>query len=49
MTLLGFGKALVGYKADLEKAELERWKCIAEYLDKVADSLVKISSSLRND
>ena len=38
-TLLNFGKTLFGLKADLEKAELERRKRIADYLDKVVDSL----------
>jgi hypothetical protein len=38
-TLLDFGKTLFGFKADLKKAELERRKRIADYLDKIADSL----------
>jgi hypothetical protein len=47
-TLLDFGKALFGFKADLEKANLERRKRIADYLDKVADSLCDIVAGFRD-
>jgi hypothetical protein len=48
-TLLDFGKALFGLKADLEKTNLERRKRIADYLDKVADSLCNIVAGFRDN
>jgi hypothetical protein len=48
-TLLDFGKALFGFKADLEKAELERRKRIADYLDKIADSLRDTVAGFRDN
>jgi hypothetical protein len=47
--LLNFGKALFGFKADLEKTNLERRKRIADYLDKVADSLCNIVAGFRDN
>jgi hypothetical protein len=48
-TLFDFGKTLFGFKADLEKAELERRKRIADYLDKVADSLIDTVAGFRDN
>jgi hypothetical protein len=48
-TLFDFGKTLFGVKADLEKAELERRKRIADYLDKIADSLHDTAAGFKSN